>query len=181
MINYWMTVQKGEISVVTQHPPKHANPGIHAATQTIARKMNCSFVLPFAILKILMSSTPFPSEQGSNGQQLPILSDTFYKACQPQQVNMNRSSFTSDSQQARAEKLRSKSRNSSGQQMSPYNHVIFSRKRFFPLSTWAGFYRQRYPFQFSCAIPFILGVFLKVHVSEPRLHFLLIKNNLQNH
>lgn len=177
MINYWMTVQKGEISVVTQHPPEHANPGIHAATQTIARKMNCSFVLPFAILKILMSSTPFPSEQGSNGQQLPILSDTFYKACQPQQVNVNCSSFTSDSQQARTEKLCIKSRNTSGQQTSPYSHVIFSRKKILSI-VYISWLLQRYPFQFSCAIPFILSVFLNVHISEPRLHFLLIRNNL---
>lgn len=58
-----MTVQTGGNSVVTQHPPKHA------ATQTIATKMNCSFVLCFAILEILMSETPFPSEQRRNGQQ----------------------------------------------------------------------------------------------------------------
>lgn len=63
----------------------------------------------------------------------------------------------------------------------PANHLIFSRNTSFPLPTWAGSYRQIYPLQSSCVIPFILDVFFNVHISESRLNFLLIRNNLYNY
>lgn len=90
--------------------------GLHPATQTIATKMDCSSVLPFAILGILASETPFPPEQGSNRQQLPVLSDVFKTVWQPHQANTNHSTFT---QQARAEKLCIKSKTTPAQQTSP--------------------------------------------------------------
>lgn len=103
--------------------------GIHAATQKTATKMNCSVSSSFSIHEILMSQTPFVSEQGSNVQQLPFLRVTrFTKPTNPSKLTRTllRLPLTPSKQTQKSSVLRAETRRV--RKRAPANGVLFSRK-----------------------------------------------------
>lgn len=72
------------------------------------------------------------------------------------------------------------SRNMSGQQSLCTSDQLFLKKRLFPLPTWAGFHRQKYPF-FVLYYSIYFRYFFDVYISKTKLNFLLIRNNLQDY